>query len=299
MTKPDYSHLGKKAKELITGSAQERIIAVQSGSWISYPRAVEILDKLERLLNYPEVTRMPNMLIVGPSNNGKSSILEQFQHRHLPDLNPDGDAAVAPVVTVESPSHPDVSDFYGRILDKLFIAYPPRATPAERCRQVKHIFETLQVKVLLIDEIHHLIAGSLSKQRDFRNAIKSLGNECKISIVAAGIEESYNAFNTDPQLSNRFVPETLPRWRLDTTFGSILMTLEQRMPLKLASNLYDTAMAQKILWLSEGTLGDTCDLLKLAAEHAITNGDERITSKLLDSLPWVPPSMRKANPASM
>lgn len=64
---------------------------------------------------YPRVTRMPNMLIVGSTNNGKSSIIERFAEQHPPDMNPEGDAAIAPVILIEAPPTPDVSDFYGRI----------------------------------------------------------------------------------------------------------------------------------------------------------------------------------------
>lgn len=294
-----YSHLGAKAKALIAEPNDVRIMAIQQGAWIKYPRATEILERMERLLKYPRVTRMPNMLIVGSTNNGKSSIVEHFAQQHLPDMNPEGDAAIAPVVLIEAPPTPDVSDFYGRILEELFAPFRPNAKVADLYRQVKLLFVALHVKMLIVDEIQHLIAGSLAKQRDFRNALKSLGNETGISIVASGIEEAFNAFNTDPQLSNRFVPELLPKWRMDNTYGSLLMTLERRMPLKLPSKLPEPDLAQKILWMSEGTLGDICDLVKLAAEQAIIDGSEKITDKLLDALPWVPPSKRKQQPRTL
>lgn len=292
-----YAHLGADAKAVMDKPDGMRILSIQQGSWISYPRAKEILSRLDRLLNYPRTTRMANMLIVGPSNNGKSSIIKHFAGEHLPNPNPDGDAAIAPVILVEAPPTPDVSDFYGRILDELFAPYKPNSKAADRYHQIKVLFDSLQVKILIVDEIHHLIAGSLAKQRDFRNAIKSLGNETGVSIVAAGIEEAFNAFNTDPQLSNRFTPEVLPKWKLDNTYGSMLMTLEKRLPLKVPSNLVEPNLAQKILWLSEGTLGDISDLVKLAAEHAIISGVEQVSEKLIDALPWVPPSKRKQRPS--
>lgn len=292
--KNEYSHLNLAAKEVILKSDEVRIAAIQSGSWIDYPRSKQILDELERLLNHPPVTRMPNLLIVGPSNNGKSSILDHFQRKHMPDMNPEGNATIVPVVMVEAPSRPDVNDFYGRILDKLFVPYRPSSKSADRCHQVKMMFQTLQVKILIIDEIQHLIAGSLGKQRDFRNAIKSLGNETKVCIVAAGVEEAYNAFNTDPQLSNRFMPAPLLRWGWNPELLSVLKSIERRIPLKRPSQLYENKLAKQILILSEGTLGDICDLIKMAAEYAIKHGDEQITLELLDKLSWVPPSKRKA-----
>lgn len=67
--------------------------------------------------------------------------------------------------------------------------YKPTASSHEKYAQVKRLFRELRVKMLIVDEIHHLIAGSLNRQREFRNAIKSLSNETKVSLVVLGIEE--------------------------------------------------------------------------------------------------------------
>ncbi|MBP6918808.1 MAG: TniB family NTP-binding protein [Legionellaceae bacterium] len=47
---------------------------------ISYEEAV---IKLEALISHPKRQRMPNLLIVGPTNNGKSMIIEKFRRTHL------------------------------------------------------------------------------------------------------------------------------------------------------------------------------------------------------------------------
>jgi superfamily II DNA or RNA helicase len=36
--------------------------------------------------------------------------------------------------------------------------------------------------MLIVDEIHHLLAGSATRQRQFLNVLKYLGNELKIPI---------------------------------------------------------------------------------------------------------------------
>ena len=114
-----------------------------------------------------------------------------------------------------------------------------------------------------------------------------------VTIVAAGIEDAYNAFNTDPQMSSRFTPEELPLWNANNEFGSLLATLEMRMPLRQASNLKEPAMMLAIHTRSEGTLGDTCDLVKELAVDAIRSKEERITLERVNELQWVPPSKRK------
>ena len=289
----DYPHLNEAAKALVNASDAARIHSIRVGTWLGYPRAKEILIRMEDLLEYPRITRMPNMLLVAPSFNGKTSILERFLEQHPADLDPLGETTICPVVMVESPPTPDVSSFYSRVLDALMAPYKPTAAPQEKNSQIKLLFKQLSVKMLIVDEIHHLIAGSLNRQKDFRNALKSLGNETKVVIVAAGIEDAFNAFNTDPQMSSRFSPEELPLWRADNQFGSLLATLELRTPLKKPSNLKEPAMMLEMHTRSEGTLGDMCDLFKELAVDAIRSKAEQITLEQIRSLHWVPPSKRK------
>jgi len=123
---------------------------------MTYARAKDILTKMEDLLDYPRITRMPNMLLVAPSFNGKTSILERFMSLHPPDLDPAAEVTTCPVVMVEAPSSPDVSAFYTRILDKLMATYKPTASVSEKNSQVKHLFKVLGVKILIVDEYSSL-----------------------------------------------------------------------------------------------------------------------------------------------
>jgi hypothetical protein len=288
-----YPHLNDAARALLDRPDAERIEAIRTGSWLGYARAKEILARMDELLAYPRITRMPNMLLVAPSFNGKTSILEKFVSLHPPDLDPTGEVTICPVVMVESPPKPDIGDFYTRILDALMAPYKPTASVTEKYSQIKLLFRKMEVRMLIIDEIHHLIAGSLNRQKEYRNALKSLGNETKVSMVAAGIEDAYNAFNTDPQMYSRFTPEELPTWKADNDFGGLLATLELRTPLKLPSDLKSPEMMLAIHTRSEGMLGDMCDLVKELAVDAIRNKAERIVLERVTSLKWVPPSKRK------
>jgi hypothetical protein len=288
-----YPHLNDAALDLIDRTDDQRIYAIREGSWLGYKDAKRILARMEELLNYPRITRMPNILLVAPSFNGKTSILKRFVSQHLPDLDPANETTICPVVMVEAPPKPDISDFYTRILDVLMAPYKPTASVQEKYSQIKRLFRQMEVRMLIVDEIHHLIAGSLNRQQEFRNALKSLGNETMVSMVTAGIEDAYNAFNTDPQMSSRFTPEELPLWKANNEFGSMLATLELRMPLKLPSNLKEPSIMLAIHTRSEGTFGDMCDLVKELAVDAIRSGAEQITLTRVSTMKWVPPSKRK------
>ena len=292
-----YPHLSKAAIDLVDLPDDQRILAIKEGTWISYTRAKQILAQMEELLNYPRIVRMPNMLIVGASNNGKTQILRYFEKKHKPDPNPDGDYSIVPVLFVEAPGKPDIGGFYDKLLEAVWQPYSIRAKDSEKEREVKKVLRSINLKVLMIDEIQHIIAGGQAKQREFRNSLKSLGNELQISIICAGVEEAFNAFNTDSQLSNRFEPEFLPKWNMNDEYGDLLESFERRLPLRKPSNLRgDPTIAQKVLWMSEGILGEIHEVLKRAAILAIKEKTEQVTLKIIEKIRWTMPSKRKVAP---
>jgi len=119
------AHLSSQTAELLTLSDHARIQRIRSPRWIGYPQAKEILTKLEDLLTYPKSHRMPNLLIVGDTNNGKTMLVERFHSLHPASDEPDGVAVKVPVLVVQAPPVPDEGRFYNAILELLFAPYKP------------------------------------------------------------------------------------------------------------------------------------------------------------------------------
>lgn len=272
---------------------EERIEKIRSSRWIGYTNAKKILDKLDDLLTHPKTHRMPNMLIVGETNNGKTMIVNRFHNQHLAYDNANGEGITLPILLIQAPPTPDESRFYNVILDKLFASYKVNDRVDKKCQQVISLLTRLNVKILVIDEIHHVLAGNLNKQRHFLNTIKYLGNELQIPIVGVGIKEAFNAIQTDPQLANRFEPVLLPRWELNTEFLKLLASFEKMLPLKEPSNLAKTDLAIELFNMSEGIIGELNTILTKAAVKAVDSNIEHINLKILKSIDWVQPSERK------
>lgn len=291
-----YPHLLKETAAIIDAPKEDRIRAIQQGTWVTYGHAKIILNRMEELLAHPPILRMPNLLVVGVSNNGKTELLHRFMSKHPADPNLSGNASIIPVIYVGAPGTPDVRDLCTRILRAVNAPFKESGNTFERLFAVKKVLSHTGTRMLLIDDIQHMLTGGAVKQREFRNAIKDLGNELQISIVAAGIEDAYTVFATDEQLSNRFEMAPLPIWKMDMEFGRLLASLEQRLPLRKPSNLKSTGLMQKIYWMSEGPIGEIHGVVKKAAIHAIRNKTEQITMDLLNKLPWIKPSERKAKP---
>jgi hypothetical protein len=78
----DLSHLSDATRGLIELSSEERIERVLQPHWIGYPESQRILKRLEELYIHPQVDRMPDLLLVGETNNGKTMIARRFEQQH-------------------------------------------------------------------------------------------------------------------------------------------------------------------------------------------------------------------------
>jgi len=286
-------HLTQQAATLLEAPDAVRVRFIRSPRWIRYPRANQILQQMEDLLDHPKMHRMPGLLIVGDTNNGKTEVVQRFEKLHPPNENPQGDRTTIPVLRIQAPPIPEEKRFYNAILEQLFMEYRPNERVERKQAQVINLLGDLNVRMLMIDEIHHVLAGTMNKQRAFLNVIKYLANELQIPIVAAGIKDAHSALQTDPQLANRFEPTPLPRWEIGEDLKRLLRSFEQILPLREPSALSSDEMSLKILSMSEGTIGEIDSLLRLGAIEAIRRGKERIDAKLLEGLRWMPPSRRK------
>ncbi len=287
------SHLIPDVVAELDLSPEERISRLRRPSWIKYTRAQTILEQLEHLLQHPGTHRMPNMLLVGDTNNGKTMLIRRFV-----DLHPAEHGIVGckrRVLLIQAPPVPDERRLHFAILDALHAPYSPSGLTAAKMMQVVTVLRKVGVRMLIIDEIHHLLAGHLEKQRQFLNVLKYLSNELQISLVGVGIKDALRAIQTDTQLANRFEPLGLPRWTLDREFRMLLMSFEQVLPLRNPSNLAGKELATSLFLMSEGTIGELSNVLCAAAATAIRTGREQIDDLVLKQLGWIRPSERKAS----
>jgi predicted ATPase len=80
----DPAHLTAAAAQLLLESNANRMRVVLAERWVHYPRAGQVLQILNRLLEHPRTTRMPSIAIYGDSGMGKTMIMEKFRREHPP-----------------------------------------------------------------------------------------------------------------------------------------------------------------------------------------------------------------------
>lgn len=285
------THLLPEVAQLLQAPAHERIEFCRQDRWVAYPAAREAINRLDDLHDHPRSLRMPNLLIVARSGNGKSSILESFCNRHPVTVTTQGDA-VASIALVEVPPSPTVSSLCSAILWKLGIGHREKDSAAVKMRQVTSILRYTQVRMLLIDEFNN-IAEAGREAREILRLIRYFSNDLKIVIGAAGTQAAINALNQDPQLKSRFQPVPLPAWPLGRSYRQFLASYERLLPLAHPSNLASPELASQIHMRCGEAIGETVKFLKAASVHAIRSGVERISAEMINDVPWVAPAQWK------
>jgi hypothetical protein len=288
------THLRPEARDLALLPATERLARMPANRWIGYTRASQAITLLEHILKRePARIRPRNVLIVGPTNNGKTAIADRFLRDHPQRPSDDGEHEVFPVLLVQMPPAPTVSRLYAAILAGLGVpgALHPRSPDREGA--ALHLLRRVECRMLVIDELHNLLTASNPRQRELLSLLRYLGNELRIPLVCLGTREAYLAIRTDDQLENRFEPFLLPSWDDDLEFGRLLASFEAVLPLRESSGLGTPAMRATISRRSEGTIGEIAALLAAATEAALLSGQERIDMNVLETAEYQPPTVRR------
>lgn len=290
----ELSHAAPAVEPIALLSNEERLRRIRADRWIGYTRARSALQRMEELFMWPNKQRMPNLLIIGPTNNGKSMIVEKFRRNHLvAPAKKNTDCENIPVVVVQTPSEPSVARFYFGLLAAIGAPIRRQARVAELEQLALQLLRAVKARVLIIDELHNLLAGKTDSRREFLNLLRFIGNELRIPIVGVGTRDAYLAIRSDDQLENRFEPIPLPIWEEGDELLSLLASFGAVFPLKYPSFIATTEMSKYILSRTEGTIGEITKLLTAAAVAAVETGEETINQRTLSLAEYQSPNERR------
>lgn len=280
----ELRHLHESVRPTAALPAERRIAHLRQDRWVDHPIALQAIQRLEVLLATPRRTRMPCLLIYGDSGMGKTMLLEKFRRAHRPYFVPQRGIEHIDVLSVQMPPVPSQSRFYGQILQALGAPF----RPGDRLFAVETVamglLREIRPKLIVVDEVHHLLAGSAREQRAALNLLKYLANELQCSIVALGTQDARTAMQSDPQISSRFRPLEIPRWRDGEPLLRFLLAFERLMPLREPSKLAERSMARTVLDRSGGITGNMTEILVQAAELALERNREHIDIELLEEV---------------
>jgi hypothetical protein len=286
----DLSHLNREAVALTALGNSERIRAIYEDRWIDYSRATFLLEALNGVLARPRTTRMASVAIYADSGMGKTMLMQHFLTLHKASFNRAARCEQSPVLSLQMVSRPSERRFYTQILDVIGAPPNPRISLADleiiALRMLRHI----DLKMLLIDETHNILAAAYSEQRAMLNLLRFLSNELRVSVVCFGAADAKEAISGDAQLARRFQEYEIPRWEANEEFQALVVAILRNLPLRQPSILSTRAL-KRVLQISDGITARIFSILQEVAIQAIRSERECITDELIANIQ--PPSAQE------
>jgi len=275
-----YPHLGADYAAVADRSDDERLAFISRDRFLPFQQTESALKAMNGLYRQENAIRPKGMLLIGESLIGKSFLIDQFKKEHPAEDNADGDAAIVPVghITVAGRAR---ADLYREIMGSLNSRPAATAKPDAVRTDCIALMKSVGMRVLIIEEFQDLLVGTPTEQDAALNQVKYIMGETRRPVIASGIERAANAVNRSTQLKSRLRERRLVRFQLDEDYIDALAMWEQTLPLRRASNLDDRVIAQDIHARSDGVTGRISDLLQMAAELAIEDRSECITTDTL------------------
>jgi Bacterial TniB protein len=284
----DLSHLSSEAGAETQLPNADRILRIRAERWINYGRAEGALARMGELLEYPQRDRMPCLLLFGATGMGKTKILRKFLRDHPPVFDNHMGVTKSGVVSMQMPPDPDEKAFYEELLGTLQAPVRFSTTTNSLRRVARELLRFVGARMLIIDEVHALLAGSYRQQRILLNTLRFLATDLRIPLVCAGTADAKRALTTDEQLADRFEAVELPRWHNDESFHRLLASFQSVLPLKQRSDLVSPVMRRLLLERTEGVMVRLVRLIEMLAVEAIRSGSEKVDQSSLLSIPTAP-----------
>lgn len=283
---PSVAHLTPLAVELLREPPGRRSRAILEERWVLYPRAKHALGALNRLVAHPRTTRMPSIAIYGDSGMGKTMLMERFCADHPACFDPEAGVERTPVLALQMAGKPGERRLYAQLLAALGLPPPsPRASVVDLEQSALRVLRAIGVQVLVIDEVHNILAGSHREQRVVLNTLRYLSNELRLSLVCFGVAEAREAIGGDVQLARRFDEISLRRWSADAEFEALVASILRNLPLREPS-LLSARSLRRLLQVADGLTARVFRALNELAVEAIASGREQITDEAVER--WTP-----------
>ncbi|PRY84596.1 TniB protein [Donghicola tyrosinivorans] len=159
-------------------------------------------------------------------------IAKRMASKYPAQYNAELGATKTPILPVQAPPAPDESRFYQHILATIgALMWGRHAVSELEVRALSHLRD-MDLRMLMIDEVHNLLAGSYREQRRFLIMLRFLANDLCVSLVVFGVNEALDAVRGDDHLARRLDEHYLPLWEDDVEFSRLIQTLIAAMALE-------------------------------------------------------------------
>lgn len=264
--------------------------------WVGYGRARYVLETLKSLLEREPSMRPQNIVLYGDTNNGKTMLAQTFRDKTNKKYRDEGGKSDEKLVLyAQTPPEGDIRTLLWLILRELDVIAPVNGSVSKHLAQLLHVIPKARTKMIILDEVHNVLAASRNRQETFLQTLKFFSNELRIPIICIGTVEVLRAIQTNQQNGNRFESMQLSRWNYGKGFIAFAGRLAQSMGIDHKEFFRDAKFTASLHRMSEGLTGELRRILAIAICKAQEDGKNQFEPYMFESIKWTPPSERRQN----
>jgi predicted ATPase len=117
---------------------------------------------------------MPSLAIYGDSGMGKTMLMQRFCDDHPPVLDQRKGIERQQVLPIQLAGKPGERQLFAQILHAVGVTQGLRANSVDMQFTVVRLLKAIGLQVLVIDEVHNILAGSAREQRIVLNTLRYL-----------------------------------------------------------------------------------------------------------------------------
>lgn len=282
-------HIRQDLKHYLDLDVDARKVIMLQDIWIDYSPSEKIFQIMNNIEMAPKRITAPALLVSGVGGTGKTAIVSQIKNRIT---NSSG------LIFVNMAADPDElerkKDLKSEIYKELGVPLSSAGLRGKSSVSLpRELVEVLSLRSkwgLVIDEFHDLLLVGKHEQRMNGSMLKTLlSDPYGMKLFAFGAVGARRVLNAKIETKRRFTEVLLDDWSESENFRSFLLGVEQCLPLKEPSRLYEKKLTQLILVSTGGRMDKVIDLIRSAGCYALMRRLERIDEACIVSAsadPW-------------
>lgn len=272
---------GIEASMLPKGDRQDLIKSIV----LTHDRLVDTVAMIKRC-HYPVKGGVRNYgkfaALIGDSRVGKSFAIARYAARFPQQQTDEG--IKKPVIVATAPIGGGMRPLADAIAAAMGLHYSQRLNTIGIMNAVVDVLPKIGCELLIIDEFQEVADVRFPKRlADVRGFLRRIVDNCKVSVILAGLPTTYGLIATDPQLIGR---GNLPCFRIPAYdwdnpsdregFRALCGTIDALLPFPEMAGLEDARLASRLVTVTGGLMGRIMDYVYEAACLAMNEDAPKI-----------------------
>lgn len=257
-----------------------QLLSKLNGLIVKHPQFESAYKQISECFELKSAGVSLNLLCLGMSGTGKTTLKETFLNKHLPYQA--RDRKIVPVLVVDIPSLPTVKNVSEAVLLELGDPLFNKGTAIEKTSRILTLVKACQVQLIIFDEIQHFVdQGNRSTPGQAADWLKTIIDRSNTSVVLMGLERSEHILRLNEQLRRRFSrrinlePFSLAK---TTSYWDFIRVL--RAMLNVVGMLEETVLSENLIkrihYATNGIIGYMQTLIMAVFRGAALHGKSHI-----------------------